>query len=157
MKSKKAISLMVSYTLLIVIAISLSIIVYSYLKLELPSERKECPADTSLIIESAVCAGTAADRELNITLSNRGLFNISAAYIRMGRVYMETKTQINKDLEILVPSAIPPGQARGYSYDISDTITSAGDYTLEVQPAVFSKRVLVPCKTVITQSVNCPI
>jgi len=156
-KNKKAVSLMVSYTLLVVIAIGLSVVVYGYLKLYLPSQRPQCPMDINLIVEEATCdLGTG---DLTITLSNRGLFNVSAAYIRMGEPDRTVRLQANKGREIFEAGPMAPsGGSATYIYDISDIIgnINSNDFILEVQPAIIEKRTLYPCeKSIIAQSITC--
>jgi len=58
-KNKKAVSLMLSYVLLIVIAISVAIGVYAWLKFvaEGTEGLEKCPADVSLIIQNYECVG----------------------------------------------------------------------------------------------------
>jgi len=78
--NKKAVSLMLSYVILIVIAISLAIGVYSWLRLYANVEEiDKCPKDTALIIQDYECSG---GYEINITVKNKGLFNVSGFYIR---------------------------------------------------------------------------
>src|SRR3989338_8510283 len=54
-ENKKAVSEVVSYVLLIVVAISLSIIVYAWIKIQLPKEIIECPEGVSVIIKDYQC------------------------------------------------------------------------------------------------------
>ena len=67
---KKGVSLMVAYVLLVVIAISLSALVYIFLKSYLPTDKVECPSDLSLIIEGARCIDN--KNNLTINISNKG-------------------------------------------------------------------------------------
>lgn len=148
---------MVSYTLLIVIAVSLSVLVYSYLKTLLPSQTPECPADINLIIEKTSCNRNL--NQVNITLSNRGLFNVTAAYIRIGEKNRTVRFQINENLEMFTRGPISPGgEPVTYIYSTSDVfqIISSNDLTIEVQPAILEKRILYPCEeSIITQPLSC--
>jgi hypothetical protein len=157
---KKAVSLMVSYTMLIVIAITLSIMVYGYLKLYVPGNRAQCPQDISLVMESAECdIGT---EKMTVALSNHGLFNVSGAYIRVGRPDKATKVQINKDDEffdaplspnsptkILQNLEIPPSALLHLVLGNSNEI--------EIQPMVLvDNKFAVPCEeAVVTYSLTC--
>lgn len=79
MKSKKAVSEMVGYVLLIVIAISVSILVYAFLS-SLPWIKPEaCPDDTSLMIEDYSCYG----KIFNLTVKNNGLHSLDGFYIHI--------------------------------------------------------------------------
>jgi len=80
-KSKKALSEMVSYILLVVIALGLSVSVFAWLKSQLPSEKEEkCSEDVALAIRNYAC--NPLTEEINLTLENTGLFNIKGVYVR---------------------------------------------------------------------------
>lgn len=72
---------MISYVILISIAIGLSIGVYGWLKLIAnPTPQIDCKEGTSLILESENCA----PGRLELTLKNNGRFNISGVIISIG-------------------------------------------------------------------------
>lgn len=149
MKNKKAISMMVSYTLLIVIAIALSIAVYGYLKLYIPGERPECRPDTNLAVEEVICdLGTG---KLNITLSNRGLFNISGAYIRVGLESKTVRFQVNNESEFFSKPFSPTEQLLNMEFDLPSTTNYD---ILEVQPLMLIDNTKVPCENAV---VNYPL
>jgi hypothetical protein len=150
---KRAVSLMVSYAILIVIAIALSILVYPRLKLLLPSERVECSDGIALGIEEVVCDLT--ENKLTLTLSNRGLFNVTAAFVRLDLSGNEVKKQINTGEEYFPLSFTAGTPPTTYIYDLSTLNPVAGEHIVEVQPAIQSERTLVPCKTIATQPVTC--
>ena len=79
--SKKAISEVVSYVLLIVIAISLSIVVYTWIKVQLPKEKIECPEGASIIIKDYQC--NEQGDIINITFQNKGFFDIEGVSIKI--------------------------------------------------------------------------
>jgi len=158
LKSKKGVSVMVSYTLLIVIAVAVSVLVYGYLKTWLPGERPECPVDLKLIVEDATC--DKLTNELNITLSNRGLFNVSAAYIRLGESGRTVRFQVNNETEFFPGGPLSPNSnARQFKFPISHILSRApslNDWILEVQPAIFENNALYPCeRAVINQPITC--
>ncbi len=155
MKDKKAISLMVSYTLLVVIAISLSIVVYAYLKLYLPAEKRECQQEISLAVENAVCTitttTTPTTQELDITISNRGLFSVSAMLIRIGPAGRTVKIQVNQGDEPIVPPLAPGKIIQFADINIPQpplgiNLASGREYEIEVQPALIIDGFLVPCE-----------
>src|SRR3989344_8761483 len=149
-KNKKADSQMVSYVLLVVIAISLSAAVFAFLKLYVPSDREKCPDDVSVIIEEVICS----QGKLNLAISNRGLFNVSMLFVRMGEESRTVRTQINNKTELL-PEPLAPGQTNKYLFNIP-TRFSTGTYIVEVQPAILSeKKNLRLCSTIPTQKVIC--
>jgi hypothetical protein len=161
-KNKRGISLMVSYVLLVVIAISLAAIVYPYLKsIGVPIDKAECPADLSLSIETASCNRT--NNLLTITMLNRGLFNVTGAYIRFAEAGRSVRPQINSGKELYItgessPHPLGPGQyTPGLNYPVAG-LPSATQFVIEVQPAIFKKGALVPCANkIITQTVECNV
>jgi len=74
-KNKKAISELVSYVLLITLAIAMAAAAWFFLKpyAEKPLPEEECPESVSIVLENYSCNGT----HINYTLSNRGFFNIT--------------------------------------------------------------------------------
>src|SRR3989344_2627893 len=84
-KNKKAVSEMVSYVFLIVIAIGLSIGVFAYLKIYLPKDRVECNQDVSLMVTDYLCVKNSISGKitLNANVTNNGLFNLSGAYFKL--------------------------------------------------------------------------
>lgn len=140
---KRGISEIVSYTLLIVISISLAVLVFNYLKSYTPKDKPECKEGINIVIEQAECDFVAG--ELKITLENRGRFKVERAFVRIGK-----EGEIKKSLQ---PSPLPltsgggsvnylgPGNLSD-SYSLSGllgAINAAGDYVLEIQPAHFTK------------------
>ena len=77
---KKGLSEMVGYVLLIVIAISLSILVFIWLKNYLPVKQEKCPDSASLTIEEYGCENGI----INISIRNTGTFRIEGFIIRAG-------------------------------------------------------------------------
>ena len=156
-KNKKALSEIVGYTLLIVIALSLSIMVYSFLKVYVPKETVSCKEDTVIILQDYGCS--AQTKELNLTLLNKGLFKVDAAYVRFGNATQKIKTQINENSFLMYgPENVPglnPGESFFSSYS-SNLITSPGEYGLEIQPVIIMDKKLVVCeKGLITQLIQC--
>ena len=72
--NKKAISIIVSYVLLIVIVLSLAGGTYGFLKLyaQNPLPEEECPDGISIVLESYECK----NNEITITLKNRGRHDV---------------------------------------------------------------------------------
>lgn len=154
---------MVSYALLIVIALSVGILVYSYLKLYLPSEKAECSPDSVMVVNEASCLITQSPERanINITLSNRGLFNVTGAFIRIGAEGRQIRSQINKN-QTIFPIPIAPDNILQLYYSIPSveeevpTLNQSGSNIIEIQPAILSKGVVVPCQTgIVTFPVVC--
>jgi len=102
---KKGVSLMIGYVLLIVIVISLSIAVFAYLKLYLPKDQPKCQDNVILSIDEVTCVVSETvptQYEVSVTLTNRGLFNINGAFIRIGGVGRIVKISLNKADEYLI-------------------------------------------------------
>lgn len=152
---KRGVSLIISYVLLIVIAVSISAITYSYLKLRIPQEAIQCPDDTSLIVDNFVC--NSAEGYLRVELSNRGLFNVSGVFIRFGESDRTVLQQLNKNQEIFQTPLAPGKNTPIYSFPISNILKNNTEtYTLEIQPAVFKDRRIVPCSnSIVSQEVVC--
>ena len=94
---KKGVSQMIGYVLLIIIAISLSIAVFAFLKLYVPPASPECPEEVKLTIDAYTCEETATsgEFELTVTLTNKGLLRVYGVYIRMGDSERTYKPLIN--------------------------------------------------------------
>lgn len=93
---KKGISIIIGYVLLVVMAISLSLLVYAWLKYYLPKEIEKCPDSVSLIISDYEC--NQEDKEISLTLKNQGFFNIYGfiARVRNNGFFYELKDDEGK-------------------------------------------------------------
>lgn len=102
--NKKGVSIMVGYVLLIAIAVSLSTAVFFYLKLYLPDERPECNVDIKLTIDSVSCKWNQPidPNSVNIRLdvTNRGLFKIEGAYVKIGDYDRAYRDDLNPSLAL---------------------------------------------------------
>jgi len=162
-KKKRGASMIVSYALLIVIAIGLSAIVYPFLKARLPIDNVECPSDLSLSIEEVSC--DLATQSINLTMLNRGLFNITGAYVRFAEASKSIRPQVNEGKEAYLKgyindfSPLAPGQYTAllkYQVGNLSVYLPDSDFVVEVQPAIFKKGVMVPCANkIITQTIKC--
>ncbi len=158
--NKKAVSEVVAYTLLIIIALGLSVMVYSLLKVYLPKEKLSCEEDINLIVQDAACSYSPGNSQLNLTITNKGLFKADAVYIRLGTESQKIRQQINKNNTYIYGEnnmlGLNPGDYFSSQYDVTSIVTSSGKYALEIQPAVVIKRILVGCdKAIITQEIVC--
>jgi len=80
-KQKKGISVIVGYVLLITISLSLSFLVYEWMKRQTPKSTTECPETLSMIFQDYSCDTT--NNVLNLTLKNNGLYDIQGAIIKV--------------------------------------------------------------------------
>ena len=84
LQSNKALSEIVAYVILITIALSLSALVYGWLKTYAGSpEGKECSDTTSLIIKDYNCTHINNDFYLTVTIKNKGLFTADGFLIKV--------------------------------------------------------------------------
>jgi len=78
-RNKKGLSEIVGYTLLIVFAVSMSAVVFGWLRAKVPKQEEKCPIDVSVeIISYTIGQGT-----LDFDLKNRGLFGINGLSIKI--------------------------------------------------------------------------
>lgn len=161
LQNKKGVSELVSYTLLIIIAIAAGVLVFGYLKVYVPKDRPVCPDEISLSLPSINCAYGVDNSSLSISFVNRGRFTIDAAYIRIGLPGKSTKTLINSNnSDLYFASGLIPSQPPlNKSFSINNKIISnPGSYILEVEPAVTDKNlnVLAACdNAIISQDISC--
>jgi len=166
-KNKRGVSEVVGYVLLVVIAIGLSIGVYSYLRVFVPKEKPECQEDIHLIVQGYSYHHTDLSTDLSITLANKGLFNISSAYVRLGAINRTTRYPIGADKGKVNFGA---GLGPGISFPLVDftnddfeslkeqfsSLILGEEMMLEIQPVVLSAKgenVLCP-NAVITQKIT---
>ncbi len=132
MKNKKAVSEVVSYVLLIIIAVSLSALVFTFLKSQISTDKPQCPDDVSLIIKEYKC--DTATNKINITFQNKGNFNIDGSYISYSNSsegapkYKLNISGKNNDISssgflyfgISVPTSLRSGESFQQEFDYSD-------------------------------------
>jgi len=154
-KNKKGISEMIAYVILIVIAISLSILVYSYLKQFVPKyDVPTCPEGISISLSSIDCSLTSSNATILISFVNQGRFNISAVYLKLGPENREVKTLINED-DFFFQKDLAPGANITQIYS-GIRISPSEKYSLEVEPATMTKKGLALCENaIISQPLNC--
>ncbi len=156
--NKRGISIMIGYVLLISIAIALSVIVFNWMRWYVGGgeEQKDCPDGVSLVIWDYSCSGD----ELNITLKNKGLFNIDGYVLRVSDV---------EDAELGLyalnesGSEIGPQKSVSVSYDLTSPIDDGygdsynlGSLTLvDVQPFVYDEGKVFCKQSVAQQKLDC--
>ena len=166
-RHNKAVSELISYTLLIAVAVIASTLVYSFLKLYTPKDNPQCQDGVSLIIKDYACTFyNQANTSLNLTLSNKGKFTVDAAYIRIGKPDRTARTLLNPDNStnqffIL----LQPGKDLDLKYQItpsfinslSSPINAPGPYVLEIQPGMNDPKTkkLAACSNIISQQIEC--
>lgn len=86
--TKKGVSVMIGYILLIALAVVMSVIVYQWLKTYVPKDTAKCPDGVAVFVQKSkyTCTGTGADQrsvKLELTLKNNGRFSIAGYYIHV--------------------------------------------------------------------------
>lgn len=154
LKSKKGVSIIIGYVLLIVIAISLSLLVYAWLKSYLPGQIEKCPDDTALSLENYFCNKDG----ITLSLKNSGLFSIYGFIARIREkengFWYELKT--NDEIENyfdLDEKGLKPNKKESKTFFLNRNITE-----IQIQPFILGeKKEIVLCdNAIITQKVqNC--
>jgi hypothetical protein len=162
---KKALSEIVAYVILITIGLSLSTLVYVWLKgyvAETPT--KTCPEGTTLIIKEYICNHTRSNNILlNLTIKNKGLFTVDGFLIKVND-RKDASIGIYNLYNSVAPKygeTIPPGEERSYQYSLKDDVYEGElkkiitNITLiEVQPFI-DKTNKVFCESVSSQVTRC--
>ncbi|MEK6909158.1 MAG: hypothetical protein AABX23_03845 [Nanoarchaeota archaeon] len=154
---------MVGYVLLIAIAVALSTAVFFYLKLYLPDERPECDVDIKLSIDYASCTLNRPTNPLfstiNLNITNRGLFKVEGAYVKIGDYNRAFRENLNLDLNLNSicngnTSVLNPGEkfCKTYTYNLVPTQVQE----ISVQPVIWIENEPVLCpEAVVTKIVPC--
>lgn len=154
LRDKRGIEAMVSYVLMIVIAISLSVAVYGFLKFYSPKDQVKCEGDIQLAIDKLSCSGNV----LEITLSNRGLFTVDRLQVRIGQEDRISKTVLNSNGYLFegeyASSGLPPGASWSKQYPYGN-YSGAETREVEVQPAQVIDKQIILCEQVVKKIVQC--
>jgi hypothetical protein len=112
-KTKKAMSVIIGYVLLVSFALVIGVIVFQWMKTYVPQDDINCPDGVSLLIESYDCSSNI----LTLNLKNNGKFNINAYYIYATDSPNEelaiidlSKNNTDYDISKLLPTGIRFGQ-----------------------------------------------
>jgi len=163
LKNKKALSEIVSYVLLITIALSLAVGVYSYMKFYVPKENagaEKCQQDLALSVIDTVCA----DKKISVIIENKGLFNVYGFLIKGSNntekiptsALNSTEEKMRKnfpkgfyDFNLSIGSPLKPQAIANMSFDYSE-INSLK--VISIQPYSYSEAIqdLVLCGNIIT-------
>ena len=155
--NKRAISEVISYVLLITIAISMAAGVYAWLKFYVPSdqEKEKCQDDTALSIIDYECS--IESQILRIVVENNGLFNTDGFIIRASNNYANIPTA----MLVTINDPLIHGSTGGiYNFGTSLKLgeISDGNFSYEpisnveriqVQPFVNGKKDILICPSVI--------
>jgi len=154
--NKRGISEIVSYTLLIIIAIAIAALVYAFLSKYIPGAKAECPqGDISLEIRDVSCRMTTTGTDLNLTVVNKGLFNITGIGIFVGRENYKTGTNMNRGNTSFV-QPLYPGENRTLIYSNSKPDNELLTYTVRILPYAIGDKGVASCdKAVVVEKLDC--
>jgi len=152
---KKGLSNLIAYVLLISITISLSVMVYGWLKFYVERDNiAECSGNVNIIIEGYECV-KGPSGNLTVHLRNKGFFDVDGFILRVhDREGAEFGIYIFDD----EGSALSPGDDYSMTYEFDDAAyTSFGieDVTLvDIQPYI-NESGKVACEAYASQRVTC--
>jgi len=152
--SKKGVSVMIGYILLVTLAVIMGGIIYTWMKSYVPQDKLECPQGTSISIASYDYNCSDEDA-INLTIKNNGRFDIAGYFIRasdqqdqvianvdISQYLLDTggayKFQNSIVLSLGNDNSFTPGLETINKYDL--TASSLGDIKLiEVVPVRWQK------------------
>lgn len=158
---KKGISLIVSYVLLISIGLSIAGLVYGWLRFYVDIEDVvKCPDGVSLIIidSSYYQAQGGGSLSLNLTLQNKGRFNIDGYVVRINnRPGATTGTyKIYDSRDPVSDDTLSPGNSNQLKFNSTILDKHTRICFVEVQPFIKDeKNQTVPCDQVSTRKIDC--
>ena len=161
--NKRGVSEVVGYVLLIVIAMGIATIVYTFLKVYVPKEKPECREGINIIVNNASCFNNGV-QNIRLVLENKGLFEINKAYLRIGK----DTSSYKEDIPTVNPvnlvnengrAGLDPGELSNLpDFSLPLAFNAPGEYILEIQPAYTEikgrKEILSICPP-ITLSITC--
>ncbi len=176
LKDKGGVDLMVGYVLLIVIALALAAGVFFYLKLYLPSDKPACSSDVDISIDEVVCviSSNTLPQDIYINITNRGLFSIDSAFIKIGEIDRVFKSTL-KDPSVQTnwfdtdPNKCPVGPSGNglelrpgekfcgdYDFPASGIPTIGAEQEISVEPFMYLNNKPVICtEAVVKKTVTC--
>jgi hypothetical protein len=154
--NKKAVSDMVSYVLLIVIAMSIATGVFAWMKFYMPSagESQKCSADTALVIQDYSCA----DKILTVIVENKGYFTINGFFLRASNDSAKLPIKMLPTIDPWAgitlnkgrydfPEKLKPGQVNVTRFDYNNELDSVK--RIQIQPFLLGKKgELLTCPTI---------
>ena len=153
LQKKQGVSEIVAYVLLITIAITLSILVYNWIKPYVQDHKTlECDEGTRLVIDNYICyEDENGEKKINVTVKNRGLFNVDGFVLRANE-------RANADIGIhklgqedFTQGPLEPGDTFNNTYSFGDELDEIA--LIEVQPFIIDRQKIY-CKDVSYQTVS---
>jgi len=158
--NQKAQSDIVSYVLLIVIAMSLAVGVYSFMKFYIPKDKETCSQEISLYVENYNCSKAIDQVEgeikvFELTIKNNGLFNVTGFMIKATENYSRVPIIMLKtvgDNEVAIPGRyyfseqLKAGASKITEFDYTDM---SSIQRVQIQPfTVSAKGTILLCERI---------
>jgi len=168
--NKRGISPLIGYVLLIVGMLSVSVLVYGWLKTYVPQEKIECSEGVSLFVKDIECTKNITNSEIKLILNikNNGLFNVDGFLIHATNDSVQKLATIDlssygggaNEIILFNEGRVPlkPSEEEGYLFEIGSNLNDIK--TIEIIPAKFEivkgKKRFTSCGSAkITDVVNC--
>lgn len=157
-RDKRGVSILIGYVLLIVIGLSLSTIVYVWLKGSIGLEEVKCPENVEVVLRDVRCfEDSESVKGINVTLENRGLRSIDGFVLRVNNRESELGAyNLKDDVENFEGVVLKPSDRfnQVYGYENFTESISAIKF-VEVQPFVFIDDEKIFCESVSKFDVDC--
>jgi hypothetical protein len=163
-KDRRGVSIMVGYVLLIIMAVGLSIAVFAYLKLYLPKADAECKDNIIISIDEVSCElSQGTEYYVSLKLTNRGLFNINGAFIRIGEQGRIFKILLNEEENFLFQEGagsdnlLNPGETwEPENFYLYEPDNPDAPQEIEVEPFVYIDNKPALCeKAIVSKTIFC--
>jgi len=159
--NRKGVSIMVGYVLLISIAVALATAVFFYLKLYLPDDKQDCYEDIYLVIDQVSCVKDSGGTfsTVYINFSNKGLFSVDGAFIKIGDFDRILRQTLNDPETGLMSNcnnnaSLRPGAMFCGSYRYNSA--PVGKQEISVQPLIWIKNEPVICpESIVSKDILC--
>lgn len=158
-QDKRGISNMIAYVILISITLSLSVLVYNWLRFQFGEEVPDtCSERVNLVLSSYDCPSGSS--WLKVDIKNKGLFDVDGYILRV-----HNRPGADFGLYTVDPAGfeIEAGESFEYQYNFTQEnyphnpeILELGDITfLEIQPFVLEGSKKINCPSISTQDIQC--
>jgi len=154
---KKGLSIVVSYVLLIVLAMSVSVWVYQWLRSSVDLvDSPECPDDVVLAIYDY--SYNSSISQLNLTIQNKGYFNVDGFFVRVNNdsdpnfgIYIlnESLHEVNVSESVTVKL-----NSSNYIVGSSNYLLVGTIKVIDVQPYVIEDNKVVVCEKIATEIIS---
>ena len=164
--SKKGISVIVGYVLLVSMTLALSVLVFNWLKFYVqPSEIDECSDDVNIIINGYECYQSrisGRDGNFSVTLKNKGLFTVDGYSLKF---HTEDYAEFGFYIFNSTGSKLKPGESVTSEYNFSDYIGPGEEFLdknafhtvslIEIQPFMNDDEGNMSCQSYTIQKITC--